>query len=274
MKNTKDLIHKPNQTITIKKNITNVQRKAYNVILQKAWFDLKYKDKNQRDFLFSISELKEKAGIRTTENKRLKQCLEELANIKVETIDDRDNWGFFHLISSVSKKDDKLLIELSGRITEALYKNDYYTTLDLLTIKTLNGKYSVPIYELAIRYKKVEIPELTINELRELTGTEKIKSYDDFGVFRQKVLSPAIKEINEKTDILLDYQTITEGKKVIAIKFNSKLKEKNTKEQEQVNFLSTKSKKKKIIEKSVPQKRNFEQRKYSIEYLDSFYENS
>lgn len=225
MKNTKELVHKPNQTIAIKKDITNVQRKAYNVILQKAWFELKYKDKNQRDFLFNISELKEKAGIGSTENKRLKECLEDLADIKVETFDDRDNWGFFHLISRVKKTDDMLLIELSGEITGALYDNEYYTTLDLLTIRGLTGKHSVPLYEMALRYKKVKIPEMPLDELRVLTGTDKKKSYDNFSNFEIKVLTPAINEINEKTDIILKYKTITKGKKVVAITFDSKLKE-------------------------------------------------
>lgn len=223
MKNDKDLVHKPNQTIAVKKDITNVQRKAYNVILQKAWFDLK-NNKNQRDFLFKISELKEKAGIGTTENKRLKLCLEELADIKVETFDDKDNWGFFHLISRVKKTDDMLLIELSGEITDALYKNNYYTTLDLLTIRSLKGKHSVPLYEMALRYNKVQIPEMPIDELRILTGTDKKKSYDNFSNFEIKVLIPAVNEINAVTDILLSYEPITRGRKTIALKFDIKTK--------------------------------------------------
>jgi plasmid replication initiation protein len=56
-------------------------------------------------------------------------------------------------------------------------------------------------------------------EFRELTGTEKITSYDNFGVNRQKVIEPAIKEINEKTDIKMSYDAIKTGRTVTSIKF-------------------------------------------------------
>lgn len=220
----RDLLHKPNQTIMISsKDISLNQRKAYNVILYKAWNELKTNE-NQTIFEFNISELKEKAGIKATDNWHLKRCLENLSDVKVENIKDNGDWSFFRLLSSATKNGNVLEIELPSPIRKALIKNNFYTTLDLLTIKSLEGKYSVIFYEMAIRYQKKEVPEMKIEELRLLTGTMERKSYNDFGVFRQKVLTPAIKEINEKTDIILDYDIKKEGNKVITVKFKVKYK--------------------------------------------------
>jgi len=205
--------------------ISLTQRKAYNVILQKAWNELKV-DKNQTLFQFNISELKEKAGIKTTDNKRLKTDIAKLKNIDIENVRENGDWSIFSLVSSARKKNDVLEVELPIQVREALIDNTYYTTLDLLILKGLERKYSVILYEMAIRYNKKQIPEMTINEFRILTGTDTKKSYEDFGLIRQKVLTPALEEINSyKTDIMLSYTTTTRGKKTLTIKFTVKSKE-------------------------------------------------
>lgn len=225
MRNTKELVHKPNQTIMFTNGkLTANQRKAYNVILYKAWSDLKL-NKNQTVFEFELSVLKQKAGIKATDNWHLKKDMEDIIDIKVENVKENFDWAVFSLISYAGKSGDILEIELPKPIREALINNNCYTTLDLLIIKCLEGKYAIILYEIAIKYQKKEIPEMTIEELRLLTGTTESKSYDNFGLFKRKVLIPAIEEINSKTDILLDYTTTTIRKKVIKIKFTVKSKE-------------------------------------------------
>lgn len=235
MKRTNEVVYKPNQTIMIVNGeITVTQRKAYNVILHKAWNELKT-DKNKILFEFNISELKGKAGIKATNNVELKNNIRKLKNIETEIIKENGDWSIFNLISQADKRDDVLEIQLPEKIRQALIANEYYTTLDLLTLRSLEGKYAVILYEMAIRYQKTQIPEMTIEELKLLTGTEKKKSYDNFYNFEKKVLKPAIVEINEKTDILLDYDTKTRGNKVIGVKFIIRFKEKQIKTPKQID---------------------------------------
>lgn len=223
-----DLMHKPNKTIMVSNGeITPTQRKAYNIILQKAWYELRLNN-NQILFNIDITELKEKAGIESKDDNRLKNDIKKLRHIDIETVKENGDWSIFSLISQAERKGNVLEVELPQKIRQALIENDYYTTLDLLILKTLKGKYAIILYEIAIRYKKTQIPEMTVDELRELTGTETKKSYGDFGVLKQKILSPAIDEINKKTDINLSYtETQKKGKKVLAIKFNIKFKNKD-----------------------------------------------
>ena len=214
-----DLIHKPNQTIMISNGeITPTQRKAYNIILQQAWHDLRLNN-NQTLFIFNIHELKEKAGIDSKNDNRLKDDIIKLRHIDIEIVKENGDWAIFSLISQAEKKGNTLEVELPQKIRQALIENTYYTTLDLLIIKTLKGKYAIILYEIAIRYQKVQIPELTLEELRILTGTDGRKSYNNFNDFEKRVLKPAIEEINEKTDIEISYKTKKRGKKVISIKF-------------------------------------------------------
>ena len=216
----KDLLYKPNQTImSSNKDITAVQRKAYNVILQYAQKELRL-DPEKRSFQFIISELKQRAGISATNNVELKESLKNLSSITVELVKDNGDWSVFSLLSQAEKNGDFLEIELPGRIRQALIENDYYTALDLLIIRLLEGKYAIILYEAALRYEKVQIPEFTRDEFRVLTGTKDIKSYDNFNLLKRKVIDPAIDEINSKTDILLSYDVKSRGRKVVAIKFH------------------------------------------------------
>jgi len=192
--------------------ITAMQKKAYNVILHQAQQELRVNE-GETSFLFSIKELKEKAGIKAENNVELKEGIFSLVGIRVETMKENTNdWGVFTLISDAKKNGDLLEIELPKTIREALIENSYYTTLDLLTLKTLSGKYAIILYEMALRYKNAKIPKLSIDEFKELTGTTNINSYKDFSLLRRKVIEPALEEINAKTDIILTYETEKKGR--------------------------------------------------------------
>ena len=240
--NKKELVNKPNQTIMItNKNITTVQRKAYNVILHNVQKILR---DNPQQYLFkiSISDLKKQAGIEATNNVQLKESLKNLTQTSVEIIHENGDWSIFNLLSQAEKLDNFIEIALPPKIIQQLIKNDYYTTLDLMIIKTLNSKYAVILYEFAIRYKKVQIPELTIKEFKELAGILETKTYKNFNDVKRNVIEPAIKEINEKTDINLNYDLKFMGRKTAHIKFkiikkepNNQIELKNS-ETEEINF--------------------------------------
>ena len=216
-------LKKPNQLVLLKNGaITASQRKIYTEILFQAQQELK-KDPTKAFFSFNYLELRAKSGIKDNTNWHLKEDLNTLSKVSVETMDDRDNWGFFNLISDVRKYKNSVEIQLPRTITEALFHNTYYTTINMLVLKSLEGKYAMILYEMALRYQKVKIPEMTIDEFRELTGT--IDCYKDFRDIRINVLEAAIKEITEKTDFILSYSLKKRGMKAIAITFTLKLKE-------------------------------------------------
>lgn len=258
MKN--EILQKPNQTIMItnKDEISLTQRKVYNIILFEARREL-LKNNAQNYFYFSIADLKKRAGVKATDNWHLKKDLEKLSDIKVEIIKDKkDDWGFFRLLSSAEKEGDLLKIELPGKIKESLINNDYYTPLDLFIIKKLNKKYSVILYEMALRYKKTEIPKLTIEEFKKMTGTE---TYMNFSDLKKRVIKPAIDEITEKTDIILSYTCEKFGKKVISIKF-----EIESKKQEQENNKIYSESVEKLFS-MLPEMEQLESRKSDLEKL-------
>ena len=87
-------------------------------------------------------------------------------------------------------------------------------------------------------------------ELEEFKNQLKLtqKSYQQFSNINLKVLTPAINEINEKTDINIQVEPKKVGRRVVALKFQAKNKDKqkvilkNNKKTSNGNYTSNNSK--------------------------------
>lgn len=107
-----------------------------------------------------------------------------------------------------------------------LQLKENFTEYEIIYTLHFKSKYSIRLYELckSIHYNDLEEyhRRYSIEELRQLLGAE---SYTVFKDFRRRVLEPAIDEINEYSDKEVNYQTITQGRKVIGIELFVKSKE-------------------------------------------------
>lgn len=87
------------------------------------------------------------------------------------------------------------------------------TSYQLQTVMKLRSNYSYKLYNLLIRHawKTNTTHRLEIDLLRkELIGTE--KKYQKYSNFKNRILAPAQKEINAKTDIRISYKPIRKGR--------------------------------------------------------------
>lgn len=233
----KEILLKPNQLIGLKTDeiITVTQRKVYNVFLKAAQYEVKFGDLKEEEidknktYWFEI-DYKVAHDIAGAENKNLKyieQEMKKLIKILVEIKDKKkDDWkDVFSLLPRIKKEDGKYKFMLIGDIVKALKEQNYFTHLDLIRMQDLSSQYSVIFYELAIKYKKVEIPKLSVKEIREMTNTQ--NKYSIITDLKKRVLDPACEEISEKTDIILSYKTEKRGRRITHIKFNLEKKEDN-----------------------------------------------
>lgn len=112
-----------------------------------------------------------------------------------------------------------------------------FLSYGLKNILNMKSQYSIRLYELLKsihdqkgsfdhrdKLTKSKDPfvidwEVYIDELKKTLMVDKIKTYENFAGFKRKVLEPAIKEINLLTDINVEYEPITKGRKVVKIQF-------------------------------------------------------
>ena len=237
-------LKKHSAMIQISNKITLQQRKAYNFLLYNAKELLK-KDSNLQSFKTTIPDIKSKSGIKATDNKQLKKDIRVLQTTLIEfnlLEKDEEIWLSMQLLGQVkiNKGDSNIIYHFPPAIREALLKPNVYGLVDMAVIKGFDSKYSIALYELLEDYKNVSIPKMTIEDFRQLMGIE--NKYNYFGQIREKVISVAIKEINEKTDFKISYDVDSVGRKVVAIKFNhTKKSEKKIKKKRDIKGLLDKA---------------------------------
>ena len=91
-----------------------------------------------------------------------------------------------------------------------------FTTYDLRNIVKL-GVYPIRIYELLKQYETIGRRTLVYEELKTMLELE---HYSAFGTFYQRIVAPAVEEINKNTDLIVyEVEKIKEGKKVVALEF-------------------------------------------------------
>lgn len=96
-----------------------------------------------------------------------------------------------------------------------------YTSYRLSNILSLNSAYSIRLYELMKKWEYLGKWEVTVENLKDRLGT-KNKSYDAYGNFKNRIIKPAISELNEKTDVIIGFNEIKKGRKVISLEFTIK----------------------------------------------------
>ncbi|MFN4254075.1 MAG: replication initiation protein [Saprospiraceae bacterium] len=92
-----------------------------------------------------------------------------------------------------------------------------FTAYDLRNVRKL-GAYPVRVYELLKQYENLGERTIYIEEMKRMF--ELTTEYPRFPNFFQKVIKPAVREINLHTDLTVsDIEYVKEGKRVVALRF-------------------------------------------------------
>lgn len=105
-----------------------------------------------------------------------------------------------------------------------LHLKSFFTTYYLDSVISFNNKYSFRIYELCKQYLPIGSRKLSIQELRNYLKCE--DKYIQYSHFRDKVILPSMKDINDKSDMLVSYETTKKRKTTTHITFYMKSKTK------------------------------------------------
>jgi len=102
------------------------------------------------------------------------------------------------------------LTQLKGQFTSIILKN----------VSSLKSNYSIRMYELLMQFKIVGSRIITVSKLRSILEVE--NKYQTFKSFNQWVIQPSIKELNQKSNLIVTIKTIKKGRSVESLQFNFK----------------------------------------------------
>ena len=157
-------------------------------------------------------------SIRKICNKLTKQ------NIGFETKNPKDPWEYIPVMYT-AKYDGQgtVTLALNERLSPfilGLRKN--YTQYQLREILKFSSFYAIRFYEFikSQMFKDSPSIEFRMDKLRTVLDCE--RKFQRFDNFRQRIIEPSIKDINENSNLVLrHWETITEGRKVVGIKLTA-----------------------------------------------------
>ena len=215
---------KASPAIQIQNRITHLQRRAWNVLLANAYNELPDKDIHT----VSVSELAAKLGFDSHNHDHLKETLKSLVDCTVEWNilgkNKKEIWGAASLLAEVRIEDGLCFYQYSHTLRQKLHNPIMYTKLNLRLQNRFKSQYALILWEVCFDYFHVhwdrgETPFIPIEKFRELIGVES-DEYRTFKALNQKIIKPAIIEINDLTDYHVEVEQKRFRRKVVELKFS------------------------------------------------------
>ena len=130
---------------------------------------------------------------------------------------------------TADKGSGKIKIRIDDRLAPYLFElQSRYLSYGLKNILCMKSQFSIRLYEMfdsRSRMEKINNPvpyewKIDIDELKRRLMVDDIKSYQrDNSVFKRKVLDPACIEINQFSDIFVDFEMLKRGRSFYAVRF-------------------------------------------------------
>lgn len=169
----------------------------------------------------------------STAHLALKQCVEKLITRQFTFFKDNKNKVKTTWIAGIEYVygENAIILALSPHVIDELTKLEAnFTSYYLEQISPFKSVYSIRIFEIMKQWKSAgKTPVLDISDFRLKLGILP-SEYQRINNFKAKVLDFALSEINEKTDLTVNYEQIKKGRQISGFQFF--IKSKKTKEKD------------------------------------------
>lgn len=181
-------------------------------------------DKDFKEFNISIKEIENKLEKRIN-RKYIETVCKELTTNSIR-LKEEDNTVVFVNWASVAKynlKKNFLVLKISEELKNHLLElKSLFVQTSYKEISKLKTFYSKRLYMLFLQYKTSGFYTILIEDLKFILDIEENHSYDNYFDFKKRVLTPSIKQINEKTSLNISLKEIKQGRKTIRLEFSIK----------------------------------------------------
>lgn len=208
-KENENLVVKSNELIQAASyNLTAEEQKLLCYVISK----IKPTDKDFQEYTIPAAEFADLCGIdRRHIYRDFKRMMDSQYNKArwIQIGDDVTKFSVF-VVPKYNEKAGSITVYLNPYLKKYLIGlSRNYTQYELWNILSLKSKYAIRLYELFKSYAYQHEIDFDIDTLKSLLCCE---NYKDYGNFRKRVITPAITEINERTNLTISFTTRRRGK--------------------------------------------------------------
>lgn len=176
---------------------------------------------NQKIFDFTVADFVREFPEINMDNayKQIQLAIKRIYERSIKT-EDKERVTEFRWVSSRTyfKQEGRFRIAMTEEVMPYLTQlKGQFTQYQLKNIAYFNSIHSIRIYELITQYRSVGNREIVIDDLKKWLQVE--ENYSRWNNFKARVLEPAIAEINEKSDLLVEVEQVKRGRSIYALRF-------------------------------------------------------
>ncbi len=222
-------VKKPIEAIQCANTFSLLQRKMYNVLLANAAGNL-YPDMTHRIAMRILCHL---MGYRSNDYKTIKEKFRELRRMDIEwdVINEHGNKVWTNTsplsLARVIEGEGICEYEFTPSLVPYLDRPAQYAKFSLAVQAKFKSCYGLALYENCERYKKIgHTRTFDIPTFRKLMGVAE-EEYSEFFALKRRVITKAIKEVNQHADFEVEPEYQKRGRAVVSIRFLIRLKERH-----------------------------------------------
>lgn len=207
-------------------DLTLYQRRAFNVLLFWAMPEMPRTTRHEID----LDELAWGMGLERASQRmqRLIESLDKMMEARVvwNLLDDKgelEEWESATLLPyvKVSKKTRTVLYEFTSAFQERVYNPSEFAEIALRMQRVFRSEHALALYENTRRFLiNGETPWIPLETFRSLMGVSGKPYYDEFKYLSARLIKPAMRQVNECSDIQLQLKTRRRNRTVVEIKYS------------------------------------------------------
>ncbi len=93
----------------------------------------------------------------------------------------------------------------------------HFTSYHLMEVRDFKSSHAIRLYELMMQYKNTGWMKESVDGLKAMFNV--IDNYPRWAELKRRVINPAVKEINAKTNYTIKYELIKRGRKITHVNF-------------------------------------------------------
>ena len=209
------------EAVHITNSINLVQRKLINGLLLNAYYELP--NLSISTHRIPVTQLVNLIGYDSKNIPYLRDLLKALTSTVIEwdimNEAGKREWGVSALLASADIIDGVCTYAYSPHLRAKLFNPQFYVLLDIDIVRRFQSGYALALYENCARYRRLgQTPSFPIDVVRSLLGARD-PYYDDYRKLNERVIQPALREVNAVTDLTLTIEVKREARQVTEIRF-------------------------------------------------------
>ncbi|MCH8500092.1 MAG: replication initiation protein [Marinobacter sp.] len=179
--------------------------------------------RSMREYKFSVTahEFAETFQIELhTAYEALQDAAASLFERDIRTYDGRHRERF-RWVDRISYVDGESRVELNFTIHVAAYLTQLhkeFTAYGLAQVSNLKSVYSIRVFEMLMQYRKTGWLQISLDDFRGRLMLE--DAYTRFDNLKARVIKPAVSELEEKSNLNIQWRAVKNGRKIVALRFD------------------------------------------------------